>query len=349
MGAREREDGEALGDVFLHPNGKFGSGFGVGGDEVMEAGLGGGEIRAVENGTDVGGDAGAHVKARDVSLGVLLEVELAALPRDRREDGGTGGVESAMSVADDEAETVETAGLERGEERTPMGLRLTQSSTETENRTFSIGTDPDSNEHGAIQELAALADLFVSGIEDHIWTGSQGTFSPGLELGIKFGRAVADLCGTDGMPAEFLDDFCDFAGGDALDIHLGQSEQESLFAASTLFQSTGIKVHAVADLGDAKLDGAEASDEGFGFKAVGAALSAFATLVRAGLKDGGAFLNHGLVDKQTEALGKARGAFRGEELQNVVQEISIDLVGHVCVVVGCVLVTPQQETTLARL
>jgi hypothetical protein len=36
VGDREREDGEALGDIFLHPGGKFGSGLGVGGDEMLE-------------------------------------------------------------------------------------------------------------------------------------------------------------------------------------------------------------------------------------------------------------------------------------------------------------------------
>ena len=42
---------------------------------MIEPGLGGGEVRAVEDGTDVGGHGGAHVEARDVGLGVLLEVE----------------------------------------------------------------------------------------------------------------------------------------------------------------------------------------------------------------------------------------------------------------------------------
>jgi len=50
--------------------------------------------------------------------------------------------------------------------------------------------------------------------------------------------------------------------------------------------------------------------------------------VGAGLK-GGAFLNHGLVDEKAEALGKAKGAFIGEELQNGGQKIRVNLVGHV--------------------
>ena len=57
----------------------------------------------VEDGADVGGHAQAHFGTRDISLGILLEMELAALPRDGRENGGAGRREAAMGVADYEA------------------------------------------------------------------------------------------------------------------------------------------------------------------------------------------------------------------------------------------------------
>jgi len=85
----EREDSESLGDIFLHP-GKFGSGLGVGGDEMLEAGLSRGEIGAMEDRADVGCHAGAPIDTGNASLGVLLEVELATLPGNRGEYGGTG-------------------------------------------------------------------------------------------------------------------------------------------------------------------------------------------------------------------------------------------------------------------
>lgn len=218
-----------------------------------------------------------------------------------------------------------------------MSLSRAQSNTDTENGTFAIRTGSDRAEHGTIQELAGLANFFVSGIQDEVGAGTQGTFAPGLEFGIKFGRAVADLGGADGMAAELLDDFSDFASGDALDLHFGQSEQESFFAAGTIFRGTGIKLDAVAHLRDIKLAGAETGGEGFRFEAVGASESAFAVLVGAGLEKGGAFLDHGLVDEEAQALGKAGGTFGGEELQNVVQEIKIELVSYVCVVGGVCL------------
>ena len=128
----EGEDGEALGDICFHPGGKFRGRGGVGLHQGFEAGLGGDEILRVEDGTDIGRHAGTHVEARDVSLGVLLEMELAALPRNGGEDGGTGGRESAMGIADDEGETVKTSGLERGEEGPPVDLSLTEGGTDTE-------------------------------------------------------------------------------------------------------------------------------------------------------------------------------------------------------------------------
>ena len=110
MGGRHGEDGEALGKVFLHPDGEFGGGFGVGFGEGFETGLGCGEVGAVEEGADVLGDAGAHVEAWDEGLGVLLEVELAALPGDGGEDGGACGGKAGVGVADDELEAVESTG-----------------------------------------------------------------------------------------------------------------------------------------------------------------------------------------------------------------------------------------------
>ena len=69
-----------------------------------------GEIVGVEDGTDVGCHAGAHVQTRDVSLSVLLEMELAALPGYGGENGSTCGGEAAMGIADDEGEAVKASG-----------------------------------------------------------------------------------------------------------------------------------------------------------------------------------------------------------------------------------------------
>ena len=226
-----------------------------------------------------------------------------------------------------------------------MDFGLAEGDADAEDGALTILPDPDGDENGAIQKLPALADLFVSGVQDHVGIASQRAITPRLEFEIELGGAGADLGRADGMAAEFLDDFGDFAGGDSLDIHLGEGEQEGFFAAGSFFESTGIKIHAVADLRNTEQKGANAGGEGFGFESIGTPQAILATLVGAGLQDGGAFLNHGLVDEQAQALGKAGGTFGGEELQNGCQKLRIKLVGHVCVFVGCVCCTPTGNHT----
>ncbi len=75
-------DGEALGYVALHPLGELRGALRVVGDPLLEAGLRAGPVRAVEDRADIRSDDEAQVETRDVGLGVLLEVELAALPWD---------------------------------------------------------------------------------------------------------------------------------------------------------------------------------------------------------------------------------------------------------------------------
>ncbi len=130
------------------------------------------------------------------------------------------------------------------------------------------------------------------------------------------------------MPAEFLDDFGNFACRDALDIPLSQREHEGSFAADAFFEGAGIKAHAVANLGDTELDGADTGGEGFWFEPVGAAQATIAALAGTGLEDGAALLNHDLIDEEAQAFGKARRALGGEQLQNGVQKIKINMVGY---------------------
>jgi len=190
-----------------------------------------------------------------------------------------------------------------------------------------------------------VADLFISGIQDQVGKTSQRVISPGLEFDIEFCGAVAHLGRAHGVAAKLLDDFGDFPCRDALDVHLGQGEQQSLFAAGAFFQRAGIKIHAIANLRNTELNGSDTGGQRLGFEAIGAAQALLTTLVGAGLKDGGALLHHGFVDKQAQALGKARGALGGEKLQNGGQKIRVNLVGHVWVFVGCVWIHPNRDHT----
>src|ERR1035438_6914201 len=210
-----------------------------------------------------------------------------------------------------------------------MDLGFTEGDADAQDGAFTFGVDAQGDQDGAIQELAPVADLFVAGIEHQVGKGLQGARAPGLELDIELGGALTDLGGADGGAAELLDDGGDFAGGDALDIHFGQGQHEGLLAAHALFQGAGIEVQAAPDLRDLELDGTDAGVEGFGFEAVGVALAGFGAFVGLGLEGLRAFLAHGFVDQEADAFGEAAaGALLSEELQNVVQELRIRLVGR---------------------
>jgi len=106
--AGKAQDREALRESRFEPGGEFGGAGGVGGvggDEFVEAALGAGAIGAGKDAAQFGGDWGAHLEARHVGLGVLLEMELAALPGHGREDGAAGGGEAGMVVGDQELES----------------------------------------------------------------------------------------------------------------------------------------------------------------------------------------------------------------------------------------------------
>ena len=193
VGERQGEDGKALGQVGFHPGGEFGSAGGIESDDFLEAAFSARTIRAVEDTADGFGDGGPLVQAGDIGLGILLEVELAALPRHGRKDGGAGGAQAGVVVADDELDAVETALLQALEELAPMDFGFAQGDADAQDGAFALGVDAQGDEDGAIQELAPVPDLFVASIQDQVGKGGQRAGAPGWELGIELGGALTDL------------------------------------------------------------------------------------------------------------------------------------------------------------
>ena len=101
-------------------------------------------------------------------------MELAALPGDGREDGGTGGGQSAVVVADDEAQAMKATGLEGGKEGAPVRFGFAEGDADAEDGAFAIGADPQGHQDGAVEQLAAVADLFVAGVEDQVGSSFPG-------------------------------------------------------------------------------------------------------------------------------------------------------------------------------
>jgi hypothetical protein len=97
--------------------------------------------------------SGPLVEARDVGLGVLLEIELAALPRHGWKDRRAGGTEAGMVIADDRLNPVEATFLEGGQEGSPVDPRLAQGGAEAEDRALSIQNDAGGDKDGPVDDL----------------------------------------------------------------------------------------------------------------------------------------------------------------------------------------------------
>jgi hypothetical protein len=103
------------------------------GEDFPEALLCGGEGGAKEDAADGASDIGALVNPWDVSLGVLLEVELAALPGDGPEDRFARSGHTRVVVADDEGDATEAALDKALEEGAPVCLGFTEGDTDAQN------------------------------------------------------------------------------------------------------------------------------------------------------------------------------------------------------------------------
>ncbi len=101
VGFRKGEDGKAFGQVLLSPGDEPGLAFTVDFHEILEALLGVGTVVGVENDFDVRGDLAFEMLLGDVFLGVLLEMELAALPRGAVERGFESRFQAAVGVGGD--------------------------------------------------------------------------------------------------------------------------------------------------------------------------------------------------------------------------------------------------------
>lgn len=336
VGGGQREHREPLRQIFLQPGGEFGRAFGVVRHDLLEPLFRRGDTRACEDAADRAGDFGALIQAWDVRLGVLLEVELAALPRDGAKDGFARGRHAGVIVTDDEGDAAQAALDEALEEGPPMHFGFTEGDAHPEDDALACGRDAQGDEYGTVAELAVVADFFVAGVEHQIGAGGEGPIAPLLKFDVEEFGAVADLGGTDGGAAEFFDDGGDFTSGNALDVHFGHGEFEGLLGADALFQGAGIEFGFAPDLRDAEGDGAEAAGEGLRFIAVSVALAGVGAFVGLGFEDLMAFDAHGFVDEDAKAFGEAVVTLVGQELHDVVQEFRIGVVGHVVLDVGCV-------------
>src|ERR1700722_20636039 len=101
---------------------------------------------------------------------------------------------------------MEAALLQRSQKGAPMHFSLTQGHAEAEDGALAVQSDAQGDEHGAVQEAAALADFFIAGVNKYVRETAQRAVAPGFQFGVQGGGALADLGGTDGVAAKLFDD-----------------------------------------------------------------------------------------------------------------------------------------------
>ena len=329
MGFWQGKDGEAFWDVGFEPVGEVWGGLFVFGGDGFELVLSGQQIRRIENGAEVVGDFFPHVDFGDEGHGVLLEMELATLPGDTGKASGEGGAETCVVVTDDQAQAVETPGLETGEELAPMDFSFTEFGADAQDGAFALGINADSDENGTGANDAIHADFFITSVHDEIEEGAELSVAPFIQFEVEVSGGATDLGGGDVQTAELFEDGGDFAGGDALDVHLCDGEFEGAFTAEPFFESGGIEGNVATNLRYGEADVAKASGDGFGFEPVGVALASGGAFVGLRLEHLGAFELHGVIDEDAEGFWEAIQTGVSEMLCGGVQVSIFVAVGHI--------------------
>lgn len=303
---REGKNGEAFGNGALHPTGEFGSGGGVSFDGLVEAGVGFRAVAGVEDVTDVVGDLLSHGDFWNVGLGVLLEMELAALPGRGIESGSESGFEAFMGIGCDEVGDADAAFAQRGEECAPVNLVFGKGGGSSKDHAFAIvAPDADGDEDGAVAHGGIDAHLDVGGVEEEVGDFRQWTVAPFFKGFIEFCGESGDLSGCDFHAAEFSHDMLDATGGDSLEIHFGDCAFEGLVNAGAFFQEGRVKGFGrLSGLRDFEIHLAEGAFEGPILKSVGVAVSVFAALVGLGGEMDSSLHEHGGVENHFSNSGK---------------------------------------------
>jgi hypothetical protein len=119
-------------------------------------------------------------------------MELAALSGDAGQGGPTGGLEAGMIVADDQLDTLQAAPDQLVEKGAHMDLGLGQGDRNVEHAAAPILGDAHRHQDGAIDQLAALANALIAGIEEQVRGLVERTLAPG-QAGIELLGGPADL------------------------------------------------------------------------------------------------------------------------------------------------------------
>ena len=295
----------------------------------------------VEDVPDMCGSDALVAGGGNVGLGILLEMELAALPGDAGESAGQGCADALVVVAGDAQGPVHAPGLETLDESRPVLGRLGKPGGHAQDNPAACPClDADRDENGAIPDGSGHAHLCVGGIQVEVADRRQGAVSPFLEVFVEPGGALADVGGGDApLTPQRGHDLGHLAGRDPLEVHFCNSRVDGPVDARTAFEAGDDGLEGCLrspDLGDVEVDLAGGGPDAPGLESVAVAVATGGALVlpaaqvlvalgEEGMVDDGA---EGLCEQVSAVAGAAIGVRAEKGLDNCVECANLLLFGH---------------------
>lgn len=121
--------------------------------------LGLGSIRRGEHGAQRLRDFILQFQARHISLRVLLQVKLTALPRHRRKHGQASFLQARMIIGHDQLHARQPTRLQVLQKSAPVRFGFRQRHTDAEHAALTLGGDAHRQQYGAVKHASSLAHL----------------------------------------------------------------------------------------------------------------------------------------------------------------------------------------------
>jgi hypothetical protein len=167
-----------------------------------------------------------------------------------------------LGVGDDQLDALEAAPDQGLEEAGPEGLGLGRADLEADDLAPAVGADRDSDYRRHRDDAAALALLEVGGVEPEIGPlALQRPIEEGVDTLVDVLAQLGDLRLRDAREAHRLDQVVDAPGRDPADPGFLNDRHQGLLGHLAGLEERR-EVAALAQLGDAQLQGAEAGVQG---------------------------------------------------------------------------------------
>ena len=182
------------------------------------------------------------------------------LPTRPRQRGRDRVDEPGVSIRGDELDAGETAGDERAQEGEPGGAILGGDDVEPERLPEAVAVDGDRVHDAGVDRPAALPALDLERVQDEVRVGRavERARAEVLDDPVQRFRKPGDLAAAHPLDPELADELVDASGGYAGEVGIRDHRHERLLRPPASLEKPVGEVRALPELGDRKLDRADA-------------------------------------------------------------------------------------------